>query len=326
AIKTAVDGGSLSDNLLNALVSQASNVVAATAFNAIGNLATKNLAEAESRHDTAGIELWREGGAGRVALHALTGGAVTAAAGGDFVAGAMAAGANQAMAGALKELYQRQPDLQDSIVQLTGMAAAGLVEGDLQKGVWIAQMADRYNRQAHPEETVRIKGQAQALAKEQGITPAEAEQRMARALAYYTDREWQQVMNANGVTIEASTLEHLGQALAPMAGAYDVSRVTGDVPVMEPAKTYTAQQTVALIQGYSSAHSALFNDGDWNMEFLRTGANTSYAQYYDKNLNFAKFDPMASQLGSVEGVGTALADMAKGVYGLAHGMVTDFRT
>ncbi|MBH3458989.1 DUF637 domain-containing protein [Pseudomonas putida] len=324
AIKTVVNGGSLSDNLLNALVSQASNVVAASAFNAIGNLATKNLADAESRSDAAAIALWQEGGAGRVALHALAGGAVSVASGGDFASGAMAAGANAAMAGALEELYKKQPALRDTFSQLTGLAAAGLVNGDVEKGAWIAQMADRYNRQAHPKEVVQIKKQAPALAQELGISPAEAERRMAEALAYYTDNEWRQVITANGRSIEASTLAHLGQALAPMADSLDVSRANGDVPMVgEAGKQYTAQQTVALLKDYASTHSAEFNDSTKNREFLRPGVDPEYAAYYANNLNFGKYDPTAETLGSVEGVGTALGDMLKGMYGLGKGLLTD---
>ncbi|MGW7773211.1 two-partner secretion domain-containing protein [Pseudomonas machongensis] len=324
AIKTVVNGGSLSDNLLNALVSQASNVVAASAFNAIGNLATKNLADAESRSDAAAIALWQEGGAGRVALHALAGGAVSVASGGDFASGATAAGANAAMAGALEELYKKQPALRDTFSQLTGLAAAGLVNGDVEKGAWIAQMADRYNRQAHPKEVVQIKKQAPALAQELGISPAEAERRMAEALAYYTDNEWRQVITANGRSIDASTLAHLGQALAPMADSLDVSRANGDVPVVADAgKQYTAQQTVALLKDYASTHSAEFNDSTKNREFLRPGGDPEYAAYYANNLNFGKYDPTAETLGSVEGVGTALGDMLKGMYGLGKGLLTD---
>ncbi|OCT28970.1 two-partner secretion domain-containing protein [Pseudomonas putida] len=324
AIKTVVKGGSLSDNLLDALVSQASNVVAASAFNAIGNLATKNLADAESRSDAAAIALWQEGGAGRVALHALAGGAVSVASGGDFASGATAAGANAAMAGALEEVYKKQPALRDTFSQLTGLAAAGLVNGDVEKGAWIAQMADRYNRQAHPKEVVQIKKQAPALAQELGISPAEAERRMAEALAYYTDNEWRQVITANGRSIEASTLAHLGQALAPMADSLDVSRANGDVPVVADAgKQYTAQQTVALLKDYASTHSAEFNDSTKNREFLRPGGDPEYAAYYANNLNFGKYDPTAETLGSVAGVGTALGDMLKGLYGLGKGLLTD---
>lgn len=143
---------------------------------------------------------------------------------------------------------------------------------------------------------------------------------MAEALAYYTDNEWRQVITANGRSIEASTLAHLGQALDSL----DVSRANGDVPMVgEAGKQYTAQQTVALLKDYASTHSAEFNDSTKNREFLRPGVDTEYAAYYANNLNFGKYDPTAETLGSVEGVGTALGDMLKGMYGLGKGLLTD---
>ncbi|WP_411384042.1 hypothetical protein ACK3BK_07655 [Pseudomonas sp. L7] len=48
-----------------------------------------------------------------------------------------------------------------------------------------------------------------------------------------------------------------------------------------------------------------------------------YAAYYANNLNFGKYDPTAETLGSVAGVGTALGDMLKGMYGLGKGLLTD---
>lgn len=147
---------------------------------------------------------------------------------------------------------------------------------------------------------------------------------MAEALAYYTDNEWRQVITANGRSIDASTLAHLGQALAPMADSLDVSRANGDVPVVADAgKQYTAQQTVALLKDYASTHSAEFNDSTKNREFLRPGGDPEYAAYYANNLNFGKYDPTAETLGSVAGVGTALGDMLKGLYGLGKGLLTD---
>lgn len=45
--------------------------------------------------DLAGIKDWAEGGPEKIALHALVGGSVAEAMGGDFRTGALAAGANE---------------------------------------------------------------------------------------------------------------------------------------------------------------------------------------------------------------------------------------
>ncbi|HEK1688663.1 TPA: hypothetical protein SMR42_005070 [Pseudomonas putida] len=85
----------------------------------------------------------------------------------------------------------------------------------------------------------------------------------------------------------------------------------------------SAQQTVALLKDYANTHSAEFNDPTKNREFLRPGANPEYAAYYANNLNFGRYDPTAETLGSVEGAGSALGDMLKGMYGLGKGLLTD---
>ncbi|RMO92533.1 Filamentous hemagglutinin, intein-containing, partial [Pseudomonas syringae pv. tagetis] len=101
AINTAVNGGSLGDNLVNGLVSQAGNVAAALGFYQVGSFADQKFTEAALAGDVSGKAMWAEGGIGRTTLHALMGGAVSSATGGDFTTGAVAAGASQAMAGTL---------------------------------------------------------------------------------------------------------------------------------------------------------------------------------------------------------------------------------
>ncbi|OCT24983.1 hypothetical protein [Pseudomonas putida] len=78
-----------------------------------------------------------------------------------------------------------------------------------------------------------------------------------------------------------------------------------------------------MLKDYASTHSAEFNDSTKNREFLRPGGDPEYAAYYANNLNFGKYDPTAETLGSVAGVGTALGDMLKGLYGLGKGLLTD---
>ncbi|MCU1721857.1 DUF637 domain-containing protein, partial [Pseudomonas sp. 5P_5.1_Bac1] len=327
AIKTVVSGGSFGDNLANGLVTQAANVTAAVGFNFVGNYAEQQFAAADLAKDSAGMAMWAEGGAGRVALHALMGGAVSAGTGGDFISGAVAAGASQALAGVLNDAFETQPKMREAFAQIVGIASAGLAGGDIEKGSWVAQMADQYNRQAHPEEMRLIKQQAEALAKDQNISVAEAEQRMARAFAYYTDKDWQALLIKDGLVIDAKTMVHLGQALAPLATWYEVNPVPaiGDVPLSTGIATYTSEQTVALLQGYATNHSDVFNDAKFNSEYLLSGVggrNAEYADYYDRNLNFNAIDSGAQLIGAGKGVSDALIEMAKGIYGLGEGLVT----
>ncbi len=70
------------------------------------------------------MAIWAEGGAARTALHALMGGAVSSITGGDFKSGAIAAGASQAMAGALNSTFNDQPNLRQAFSQIVGLTAA----------------------------------------------------------------------------------------------------------------------------------------------------------------------------------------------------------
>lgn len=99
-----------------------------------------------------------EGGIARTAMHALMGGAVSSATGGDFKSGAIAAGASQALAGALNATFDAQPELRQAFSQIVGLTAAGLAGGDVEKASWVALMADEYNRQLHQKETVALEG------------------------------------------------------------------------------------------------------------------------------------------------------------------------
>ncbi|WP_225919920.1 DUF637 domain-containing protein [Pseudomonas zeae] len=166
----------LSQNLKEGLIFQAGNVVAATAFNFVGGYAQKNWQIAKNAGDSVGMAIWAEGGAARTALHALMGGAVSSITGGDFKSGAIAAGASQAMAGALNSTFNDQPNLRQAFSQIVGLTAAGLAGADINKASWVALMADEYNRQLHQKEVL-------ALEKLQEENPEKAYQLKAAACA-----------------------------------------------------------------------------------------------------------------------------------------------
>nr|WP_316851796.1 DUF637 domain-containing protein [Pseudomonas sp. MIS38] len=176
AIKTVIGGGSYSENLKEGLVSQAGNVAAATAFNFVGGFAQDHWQAAKNAGDTTGMAMWAEGGVARTAMHALMGGAISSATGGDFKTGAIAAGASQAMASVLNFTFDNQPELRQAFSQIVGLTAAGLAGGDVNKASWVALMADEYNRQLHQKETL-------ALEKLQKENPDKAYQLKAAACA-----------------------------------------------------------------------------------------------------------------------------------------------
>ncbi|MDZ4193656.1 MAG: DUF637 domain-containing protein [Pseudomonas sp.] len=151
-IKSAVYGGSLKDNLAEAAVSNAANIASAVAFKMVGDFASKQLGEAVRTGDSAGVALWREGGAARTAMHAAIGGMVSSAMGEDFATGAIAAGASQALAGVLNDTFGEKGELREAMSQVVGVLAAGLADKNIENAAFIALQADKYNRQLHPDE------------------------------------------------------------------------------------------------------------------------------------------------------------------------------
>ncbi|WP_237881713.1 two-partner secretion domain-containing protein [Pseudomonas sp. PGPR40] len=319
-VKTAVNGGSLGDNLVDGLVAQAGTVAAAVGFSQVGSFAQKEYLKAVADKDSVGIALWAEGGAGRTALHAMMGGAMSSATGGDFATGAVAAGASQAMAGALNDVFKTQPEYREAAAQIVGLTAAGLAGKDVEKAAWVSLMADQYNRQLHPDEIPLLEKQADSLAKEANLSPAEAERRLAKALVYYTDKDWNGVLNGQGAAPDALTVKHLGIALSPLGATYAPAAAT-DIPATGPAKTYTPTETAALIANYSSTHAAQYADktiNAINLQGLYTGdLSYEYANYYRKNLAVGPgLTDWGTVTGSTQGAGRALSEATGSAWAL----------
>ncbi|WP_434602754.1 DUF637 domain-containing protein [Pseudomonas sp. Z4-7] len=217
-IKTAINGGSLGRNLSDGLVYQASTIAAATTFNFVGGYAQDHWQTAKNAGDTTGMTMWAEGGVARTAMHALAGGAISSATGGDFKTGAIAAGASQAMAGELNSIFDTQPDLRQAVSQVVGLTAAGLAGGDVEKASWVALMADEYNRQLHQKETV-------ALEKLQKETPEKSYELKAAACALVHCSASVPVDDPNYQAVKALEADGKGFSGAQSAliatGAYD---------------------------------------------------------------------------------------------------------
>ena len=148
-IRSAVEGGSYRGHLGDSLENAVTHVVSGVLFNAVGDLAfDKN---------------WDEGGPQKIALHALVGGSVAEAMGGDFRTGALAAGASEALVHHLVENGRANPVLSNTIAQLVGIVAAELSGGDVNDGALIAGQVESYNRQLHTRERELLAEQAVAL-------------------------------------------------------------------------------------------------------------------------------------------------------------------
>ncbi|WP_245227165.1 MULTISPECIES: DUF637 domain-containing protein [Pseudomonas] len=128
------NGGSGSDALKTALF----NTLAAASFNAVGDYTYGNFAE---------------GTPPKVIIHAMVGGLLSNATGGDFRTGALAAGANEALVGHLNSLVNGNKNLLTMSSQIVGaLAAATQKDADassIEKGSWVARNATQYNKGLH---------------------------------------------------------------------------------------------------------------------------------------------------------------------------------
>ncbi|XKV51163.1 DUF637 domain-containing protein [Pseudomonas sp. nanlin1] len=144
-VSTAAKGGSLSDNVVDAVVGTAISVGGALGANQIGDA-------------TIGSPTWT-----KVALHATFGGLLAEAMGGDFRTGALAAGANEVMVSVLADSVLPEGSKIDPMgyegatkrllaySQLVGVLAASLTGGDVNVGAGVAANATQYNYLTHVE-------------------------------------------------------------------------------------------------------------------------------------------------------------------------------
>lgn len=179
-VNTVINGGSYSDNLGNALVGQASNIGMAMGFKMVGDWA---------------LGKYGDGSPQKIMAHALVGGLLAEATGGDFKTGAAAAGANEALINVLSNMVGGDKNLQVMASKLTGLVAAAAVGGDVAKGAEIAQYATTYNRQLHVEEQKWLEDNAKTFADKYGITEQAAMERLSQQALKDTDMLWRSVLS-----------------------------------------------------------------------------------------------------------------------------------
>ncbi|ANF86561.1 Hemagglutinin [Pseudomonas antarctica] len=145
--KALGQGGSASDALKGALF----NTLAAASFNLVGNYTQDVVAD---------------GSAPKIAIHAMVGGLLAEATGGDFKTGALAAGANEALVTHLNTLVKGNEELLTMSSQIVGvLAAAGQTDADaaaMEKGAWVAKNATQYNYLGEHQKSQRAKELAES--------------------------------------------------------------------------------------------------------------------------------------------------------------------
>lgn len=107
--------------------------------------------------------LWKEGGAYKIALHALAGAGLTAFTGGDAFKGALAGGVNEAQTVLIDALTKNLDADQQKFIHELASLATGTAIGGSQTGVFTL-LADRNNRQLHISEQELLRKKAKQLA------------------------------------------------------------------------------------------------------------------------------------------------------------------
>ncbi|MHC8310457.1 two-partner secretion domain-containing protein [Pseudomonas sp. GT1P32] len=145
AARTAIMGGSLADNLLEATLSTGIAIGGALAANKIGD-----------------VTLFENGKLTKVAMHAALGGLMAEAMGGDFRTGALAAGANEAVVEFLADkllpvgVDRDSPEYLQGVSkllaasQLIGVLSAAITGGDASAAAAVTANATQYNNLDHP--------------------------------------------------------------------------------------------------------------------------------------------------------------------------------
>ncbi|WP_318656846.1 DUF637 domain-containing protein, partial [Pseudomonas capsici] len=310
-INTAINGGSLGDNLTKALVSQAGNVAAAVGFYQIGSIANENYAKAFLKNDTQGMALWAEGGMGRTALHAMMGGAISSATGGDFATGAVAAGASQAMAGVLNNAFKDIPEFREAASKIVGLTAAGLAGGDVEQAAWVAGMADQYNRQLHPHEEKWLKDNAKKFAETLGITEQEAMERLSRQALKDVDYLWRAQL--------ADGDDHAAKVFLSSAGQTFVN----DLGVPQALFSTNGQQ---LFRPEMFADTA---DRTFYRQFVQSGISRELSSGLLKEMKDSGIDLKGESIdllkASIDHPSVVVSGLWEGIKGLPESIVDSFK-
>ncbi|MBK4994607.1 filamentous hemagglutinin N-terminal domain-containing protein [Pseudomonas sp. S37] len=315
-VSTAINGGSLKDNLGAALVSEGFDLAAA-----VGN---KNLGDFAEYMDLS------PGSAEKVFLHAMLGGALSAARGGDFKTGAIAAAAAEGLTASATDNLGRYLDsrfitddqFRVATAQIIGIAGGALVDGDPDDAAWVAGNVERYNEQLHPTAVDLIKKAAPQYAADTYISEAEAERRLALGAVYYTDEKWNAALTGQGYAPDDTTLAYLGAALAPIAGHY-APQNTSDVPTTQADRVYTGPETAELLTRFGDTNPASYADtsiNSINFQGAYTGDLTyDYYRFYDRNIavSYDLGNTVSGGLsGTAQGVGAAISGVASSIWSL----------
>ncbi|WP_235205021.1 DUF637 domain-containing protein, partial [Pseudomonas syringae] len=228
-------GGSGSDALKTALF----NTLAAASFNAVGDYTRGTFAD---------------GTPPKIIIHAMVGGLLSKATGGDFRTGALAAGANEALVVHLNGLVNGNENLLTMSSQIVGaLAAATQKDADassIEKGRWIAKNSTQYNF-LNDHDTKERNSAREAYEKDQGIDAARKLVSLEKS-----DQRSNNLLDAYKTNPESLTKADLSELQAYLqVYAYELTKNVGQEQA-QARLTSLLQSTTPATQGFSYAGTA----------------------------------------------------------------------
>ncbi|XXF06809.1 DUF637 domain-containing protein [Pseudomonas sp. D2-3] len=299
--QTAIQGGSLGDNLQTALTGQMQHLLQAGVFHSVGDFADgkwlKNIN-------------WDDGSPEKIALHSVMGGLLSEATGGDFKTGALAGGANELLVEQLTGVIKGDKGLELMVSQLIGVAAATATGGDPAKAAELAKNATAYNRQLHAAEEKWLRENAKRFAEEQGISEQAALERLSQQALKEVDYLWRGLLSDGDDSTAQAFLAGAGQTF------------TNDLGERQALFTAQGQQ---LFRPEMFADTA---DPKFYRDFVQSGISRDLSagvlkEFKDSGIAL-KDD--AVELGRllVEQPGTVLDGLWEGIKGTPQGVVDSF--
>ncbi|HBO6310296.1 TPA: hypothetical protein L4738_003479, partial [Pseudomonas aeruginosa] len=286
--------GSFSDAMQGTLYS----ILQASAFKYVGDLG------------------FPSGGVQNTLAHALAGGLLAEAMGGDFKTGAVAAGASEALANVLTKGFlegdsEQAKRMQQAAAQLAGIVAAGSVNGDVQMGGDIAKNGMAYNRQLHAEEQKWLEKNAKSFAQAQGITEQQVMERLSQQALKDTDFLWRSVLSDGDDAAAQAFLSGSGKTFVNDLGE---------------------QQQLFTATGQQLFRPEMFADGvvdtDFYKQFVHSGISRELSAGLTKEF---KDSGIALKDGAIdlakmvaEHPGTALDGLWEGVKGIPGSVIDGF--
>ncbi len=287
-------------NVSDALKGALFNTLAAVSFSAVGDYT---------------LGKYAEGSPQKVIIHAMVGGLLAEATGGDFKTGALAAGVNELLIDHLSALVHGDKGLLTMSSQIVGvLAAAAQSDTDaskMEKGSWVASYASQYNRQLHADEDKWIREHAKEFAAKYDISEQQATERLAQQALKNVDYLWRALLSDGNDDAAASFLASSGKTF------------TNDLGEQQALFTAKGQQ---LFRPEMFADTA---DPKFYRQFVQSGISRPLSEGLLKEMKDSGLDLKngAVDLGRfvVDHPGAALEGLWEGLKDLPGGVVDGFK-